>query len=391
MPQINDSDWNVAASGHGPHHTSYTPKVIEGNSTDITGREDIDLDTVDLASEPDFPVDLARDREPTQLELLVQQIPYGPLRQLDPKRLHTKWRLIEQLTPTIPLNQFDMPEFIYRADLLDHTYIQETLLKAHGVDTQRNLANPSPEEVAPTTISPADKESADKSTGTIANLGEIQEQLHAAMVSLDYYQGFPTIEGVPLWRRMDFEPENAHDAFIAYLEQSGTRQLHELIAYDRKDLQEWFHTYYWGFRCKSFDMFAVASAQRTRIQRMLRAEDSHYVQAERILAQLKGRFDNITAEELTELGLEKAVSVFEKLVKVQRISVGLPANGSATADDEKKTAPTTNIIMQQIAEKSPEQRQTEEEQIDILADSPEFLEEAQKLIIKMQQMQDQDE
>lgn len=367
MPQLDTEGWN---NGSGNRHIS-EPIIIDGDAIDVTPSVMVD-DT-----EPPFPKDLARDREGTLAESPFGLIPYGPVRALRAESLHSKSNLIEQLTRTIPRNEYDLPEFVYRADMLDHIWVQEQLVKMRAPTSTRS--DPSEDHqntTTPTILSPAQAPES-KAQG-------IQAHLDAAIMRLEYLEGFPiSSNGLPFWNQLEFEATVDYEKFIAYLELGPERAMHKLIAWPLDEVKASFHIYYWDIRVRSFDLYRIAHATKIRLHRMLDTEDSHYKKAEKLLNKVDLVLGEFTQDEIKEVGFEKLIKAFAELAKVQRISAGLPANGALAAEEGPK-APTMNVIMQQIAQNSPDKVEELDENLDLLHDNPDTLEIAQEFIIRSQ-------
>ncbi len=382
MGEIRIDDWDLASQ-----NAKRDPGVIEGEARDITDQESVEDEAVDLSEEAAFPQDRATLREDqvnARLHSFASSLPFGPIRQLRAKELSSKWRLFEQLTPSIPLNEFNLPNFYYRADLLDHSEIASALLNAHALYTSPTH---SPGSTPATTIRdlperPVDGQEEHSALET-RSLGQLQESLDAAMVSLEYHEGFPALpNGTPFWRKLDCEPQNAYDAFVFYLEAGSTRKRSDLMGYPTDDVNEWFHIYYWQYRSKAFELFKVVDHNKRRIERLIKTEDSHYVMAEKLfknIAELVGGADFV--EKLKELDPEKLIGVLDKVVKIQRISAGLVATGGAVDPTDLKKAPQTTVIMQQIIENGQETVTKTEETMDLLMDNPDAVDLAQSLIL----------
>ncbi len=396
MPKVDMSDWKLNAKERAtdPAHT------IEGEARDITNQASIEEDAVDLSAEPAFTQDPARDRGPS-LQTFVAQLPYGPIRSLDPHKLDTKAHLFEQLNASLPLNELNLPNFIYRPDMLDHTMIQRALLAFRdqaptSTTTNSQGADSSEEEpdlFSDTILSSLVLDQPGSTTTAIRvspetrfqGIQDIQSQMEAAMIHLEYHEGFPALpDGTPFWERLATEPENAFDAFFSYIEAGPTRKRKDLIAYPTEQVNEWFHIYFWTYRVKAFELFKVVDANKRRVFRMLQTEDSHFKQAEKLLTKVTATLDGYTAEEWKDVGIERLIGALEKLVKVQRISAGLSANGGAIEPEDLKRAPSTQVIVNQIVENTPETQKNREDDLDLLVDSPESVEMAQQLIISTQ-------
>lgn len=358
MPQVNLDDFNLR-----PHKP--TPE-LELEAVDITPRSN------QIRSRETDPIEedsLTPTEEPVRL-------PYGPLRNLNPSFLSFKWQLIEQLTKGLPLNEFDLPLFVYRPDMLDHNSLRETLRAVHNTSSA-GLTDATGSTTTTIHIHPI---------GRASDVTQAQSMLDSATIPLTYYEGFPvTPSGLPFWEKLTYEPKEAYNAFIDYLEMGGARQLYLLVAYDLGELKDWFHSFYWGYRVRSFDLFKLANAQKIKLQRMLQTEDSHFMMAEKLIKGVMNHLntDNNLQSKIEELDLDKLVAVLDKLVKVQRISVGLAANGGNDPDMKPRRDPSVSIVMQQITNDG-SQRKADADDFDLLQDDPESIELAQELIIKTQ-------
>lgn len=297
---------------------------------------------------------------------------------LDYVKTNSRWQLIRQLAQKIPRNEFDMPVFIYRPDLLDVDRIVRGIAafysQAHNSGTTHGPT--------PTTI-----------TGPIEHgpqnpgMEDIQAELNAARYMLDYSQGFPTApDGTPFWRKLSFETIDAYNAFVDYLDIGGARKLSDLIAYPQSLVHEWFHIHYWAERVRAFDQYRIVNHQKMQIQRMLQTEDSHYHMSKRYLDKLAVFLDKAEFND-DNLSLDKAIGMMEKLVKIQRISVGLTANGEKFDQDAIRRDPSVQVVMQQITNEGGGGKTRDEVEIgrkfDQLMSDPAALEKAQELIIQM--------
>lgn len=311
------------------------PHVIEGTATDIT---------------PDLPARIIPDepQEPPRY-----QIPPGPLRQLDIHRLETKHQVMEQLNALLPLNKYDLPDYIYRADLIDHGMMLSAL--------QELKDNPR-------------KEVATK----------VQGMLHSAQVFLDYTEGYPKFEHQPLWRRLPFEPDHAYLAFQGYLALEGVRQLEYLISFEPADLKAWFHTYLWTHRVVAFDMYNIVDHQRRKIRRALGLENNHFELAGAIIDKVKAKMAEIGegVDFWKELNPKDAVIILEKMIKVQRLSLGLSTLGGNL--DEIPKNPSVQNMLEQISAVKEVKDDSAKDVADEIMSNPDALESAQNLLLELQ-------
>lgn len=283
------------------------------------------------------------------------------LRGVDLNKIMTRADLMAALTIGLPLNEYQMPKFLYRPDLLDVSLFS-------GV--------------------PA--ESADQD----ARYREMQESLQAAILPLVYHEGYAAFEnGSPIWAQMQpFEGEDDFAVFQSYLELPGARQLallplHTTTPYNSPAsgrVPGLFHANYWALRAKASDVFAVVHAQRMREQRIMKTTDKHYLKAEALFNKLMEFAEKLDWDAL-EGDPEKFVAVMEKLTKIQRTALGLSIHGNS--DDDKVRTPSVELIMRNISRQATEGvvvDRAAEQNVDVqkLLENPEALEQAQELILR---------
>mgnify|MGYP000110727838 CR=1 FL=1 len=285
----------------------------------------------------------------------------GPLKYIVLENCTSTARLVEMLSRAIPLNQYSLPEYIYRVDCLDTKYFTNLLQST-------------------TTISfPPDKAQA-------SNLDEATSMLESAIVHFKYTEGFPAFEnGMPFWQQLSFEPDEAYRAFVEYLELGGARQIHKLISYDIDIVNEYFHTFYWNWRVVAFDLYRAVHHQRQKIQRMITTEDDHYIKSQRFFKKVTDWLEKANLDD-EELGMtpEKAVNMMEKLVKIQRISVGLTATGESKESTTPRPETPVNVLVQTIGNTHVSTKHDDDEDLDDLYNNPDAIEHAQSMIIEMQ-------
>jgi hypothetical protein len=319
------------------NNNSSSPRVIEGDYTAI----DTSTTTTTLEAQPP--------RNPNPAPIDLPSTIAGPVRNIQYSQIKDRKSLLEQLSKTIPINPYGLPEFLYRPDLLDPQHFDHY--------------------------------------PTVSEARQLQDELGSAILTLNYGEGYPSLpSGMPLWSRFEWENDDGYNIFTEYLEQPGARSLHMLQGVDLELSLEWFTLNYWSWRAKSFDLYQAAHEQRLRVRRILSTEGSHYDLADKLLKQVRSRINTFNEEDLEQIDPMTAVNMMEKLVRVQRVSLGLPANGST---DETRVGIRTPLpIDQQMRRLTKdavydEQRRQDDTDIDILRDSPEALEMAQDLILKL--------
>lgn len=234
----------------------------------------------------------------------VTPIPTGS----DLVKPRTKGEVFRILNTSIPLNNYHLPDHIYRVDLI-------------GEDTLD--------------LSPRDK-----------NL-----VLDSASVPLTFDHGYPAIqETTPFWEQLPCEPGDAYGAYLAYLElpeksnsDNPIRLLPIIATITKRPLDEivdWCHMFYWHWRARAYDLFLIACHRKQREQRIMSIEGQHFKAAADLLdkvtavankkldAELRALNEDQDAE--TETKLKDLIGMAKDLMAVQRVSVGLPAMGPSS-------------------------------------------------------------
>jgi hypothetical protein len=281
-----------------------------------------------------------KDPEPKNL------VPFTPfaLRSTKIDDIQTRPELIKELTKQIPSNEFGLPQYYYRPDLLDVGVLTSSMKRGDATF--------------------------------------VEEMLQAAVIPIWYTQGFPTIgDNCPAWGQLPFETKEAHQAFLAYAEQTGVRQIHRVDFVPIDLVTEWFHLYYWTSRAKSFDMFRVAHHARMREHRIMNLEDNHFVEGEKIFKRIAAAIGNKTEEELGTVEIDKLIIALERVSRLQRASVGLGTSPAATSGAAPKTT-SVEFIMKEAAKREIKTVESEEFDVTLLQD-PDLLRQAQELIIKV--------
>jgi hypothetical protein len=271
----------------------------------------------------------------------------GPLRSIQYNAVRDRTTLIEQLTRTIPLNEYGLPLYLYRPDMLDPSDFQQI---------------PTAQEAA-----------------------ELQQKLGVAIENISYVQGFPAFKtGMPVWAMLPWEDLTSYNVFMEYLEQSGVRSLHLLAGVSLEETMPLLSMNYWPVRAKAFDIYRAAHSQRKRMSRILNTEDNHFEIAGAMLAKINKRIDSFSADEMDALEPKAAADILEKLVRVQRISIGLQAAGGADDKGTNRQVTSVEVSMKRLASgEGSEQQRRDDTDIDLLRDAPESIELAQELLLKV--------
>lgn len=278
------------------------------------------------------------------------KVPLPPaLRGGDLDKIETRADLMALLTSNLLMNEIGLPKIIYRADLIDWHLFQGSV--PLGQDPTERYKT-------------------------------MQEFLDVATVWLSYAEGFPALPtGEPLWAKLPFEDAEHYAAFTDYCVQPGARQVAKVQGYPVDQVLLWFHEDYWNIRVKCYDMLNTIHAAKTREQRILAAEDDHYLKAEMMMNKLSAEMVNVKWENLVE-DPKSFVDVMEKVAKFQRLALGL---GSQAAEKRELVSESMELTMKRVAQPNLIEDKSGDGGVDVraLLRNPEALASAQELVIRM--------
>lgn len=285
--------------------------------------------------------------------------------QITDRQLEPRTEIFGRLSNAIPLNEFGLPKFFYRSDLI-----------AEDFDKQPNT-----DQVA---------------------------ILNGAKIGISYAEGYPTLpNGHPLWEQMDDEDDLDYACFETYKRQQhqlGYRQLFLLtrdpgIAHPPIDkLNELYVLNYWGHRVKAHDLFIAALHRKVRENRVMSLENTQYLESQRYIDTLANQMHVIFGDErLQALTPVEAITIYEKLWKIQQRALGgmnTNANGKAGKTDTNEAPPNASLelTMRSVARQSGAVTVIEQgsgndkdtaEMMDMLQRDPQSAGMAQELIIRL--------
>lgn len=329
--------------------------------------------------------------------------------------------IMGQLATKLPVNDLGLPEGIYRPDMLANILASTDLTSTRAVTAKTGSAsvrteqeptpadelNPSdrtavidgetfedvlePPVLGPSSSLEIGSTLASRSAYVLAHLsGRV---LAAAWVPFSYEEGFPCLpDGRPVWGQLEFEPVSAFQAFSAYQAQGreGVRQLSELtdqagISQNLAGLRECFALYSWDVRVKAYDLFWMAERRRLREIRAMEVDDSHYLASIQMMEKAKTYIEGAEFDAL--MTPKTAIDLVTLASKMQRIAVGLPAQGPAVDDDKAQPtgAPMEVLIRNQLKRQGVTQKTTEDGLSDVVGflDDEEDTDMIQEVIIKL--------
>lgn len=277
--------------------------------------------------------------------------------------------VFKNINAGLPLNDYGLPDYIYRADMI-------------------------PPDILSDSYTPRER----------------KDMLVAASLQLTFTHGYPSIEeAVPFWERLPSEPLEAYNTYMMFMEmpektsfEVPVRLLHHIAAVSNIELSrviEWCHVYYWHWRSRAYDLFIAASHRKQREHRIMSIEGKHFMLAERyltavdtLISEKLGRAlkavqdDEADQTEFESLDIKGLVDIVDKLAKVQRISVGLPANGSTqvAVSGEIKHGAVGDVFKTVAKEATPDtQTSRRSQQMDALLANPDDLAKVQDLMTRL--------
>lgn len=265
------------------------------------------------------------------------------LRGIDASKVETRTDLVRELNRTLPLNEYNLPLYIYRPDLLD----PQALLQTDRPSARQQLA----------------------------------DMLANSITNLNYDLGYPTLgkDDTPFWGQLLWESNTAFETFLTYLELEGVRGLHSIQNVLPELASEWYHQNCWKYRAQAFDAFRVAHHARMREQRIFSVQDDHYKKGQKLFQKV---FDHLNSKPIEDLEFDKGVNALEKLSKIVQSTLGMQASNK---DPNPTTGTSVEVVMRKTAETQHIVRKTDQDGIDMesLLSDPAALERAQELIIRV--------
>lgn len=225
----------------------------------------------------------------------------------------TNGTTIEFLSRGIPQNEYGLPLYFIRSDMLPNSIYTK---------------------------------------GTIT-----QDDVDASTQDIHYHEGFPTLsDGRIFWGQLPHEPHTSYVLFKRWLELGeieGIRLQETLASQEQVEMgtvSNAYKEFYWGSRSRAYDLFIVAAEQKKREHRIRKAESKHFQESDTLLHALLARFDD--PEWIDSLSAKEAIDVFETLVKIQRQSLGLNQNTGSPTNSKMAPGSSAEVIFRQIAQQS---------------------------------------
>ena len=152
-----------------------------------------------------------------------------------------------------------------------------------------------------------------------------KEDSDASVVHISFLEGFPTVDGLPLWERLEGEVLDYYDIFKSYRnmkDAKGSRSLAavaDIAHIPISHVHVLAQIYHWSIRVKAYDMYKQVEfeAERQRFVKIM--ESKHRTAAEQLFKDcIDYMKDNVKA-----LQPKDAIKWLEMAVKLERLSLGL--------------------------------------------------------------------
>lgn len=268
------------------------------------------------------------------------------LRGLDVSKVETRTDFVRELSRTLPLNEYNLPIYVYNPAFLDVSMLLTTARQE-----AKHL------------------------------LGDM---LTNSITHVAYDHGYPTIkDDQPFWSQLPWETRGAFEGFLQYISQDGARGIHKILSIEPGLLKEWYHENVWQYRAKAYDAYLTAHHARLREKRIFSVQDDHFGKSQRLLEKVTTALEAKTVEHMESMDFDKLVGAFTKLAKVQQDALGI----GAAKDGMPQVGSSVEVIMRRAAEGQGQVRKVDNDSVDMetLLNDPEALDAAQELIIKVNQ------
>lgn len=167
------------------------------------------------------------------------------------------------------------------------------------------------------------------------------DTLRQAVLNIEFEEGYPTVDGLPIWERLDGELVDYYKLFKEYREMkglSGSRSLAKLsdsCGMSGVHLSYLSRIYHWQLRCIAFDHQKEVEKDCYRQQQIRDLENTHVEAAATLLQDAMDYFK----KHPEQLNPKIAIQMVQTSVKVGRLALGLGG--------EKTASSPTHINIQQ--------------------------------------------
>lgn len=146
-----------------------------------------------------------------------------------------------------------------------------------------------------------------------------------AMVPLSYMEGFPTVNGVPFWERLENEDMEQYELFKAYRNLAATEGRRSIAKIAKRAnaspvaVAAVAGLWHWTARVRAYDLYKEAEREAIRAYEVKKMENKHSKAADRIFETCMEFIDKHKGE----LTPKSALDWLKTAVELKRLSMGL--------------------------------------------------------------------
>lgn len=175
--------------------------------------------------------------------------------------------------------------------------------------------------------------------------------VYNAMLHVDYDEGYPTVDGLPLWERLDGELVEYYKLFKEYREMKyvgGSRSIAKLSASSTvsgRHLNHLAKVYHWQTRCRAYDMFKDQLRLAQRQYDIDKLETTHSKNATILMERAMEWLERHPEQ----LNPKVALQMVQLGMKAGRLALGLHPERPGTGEEGGGSRGTTINIQQNNA------------------------------------------
>lgn len=167
-----------------------------------------------------------------------------------------------------------------------------------------------------------------------------EDDLMTCIVPLDYSEGFPTVDGLPFWERLDGETIDDYKLFKTYREMKYNTvqekrslvKTSEVTGVPVKVLKVIQRTQHWLDRVTAYDIYKDNELEMEKQIQRRKLQEGHVSKATELLEMAFTQLMNHPEA----LDSKEAINLFEKCVHISRVSVGLYKDKPGETVPQKK-------------------------------------------------------
>jgi hypothetical protein len=203
----------------------------------------------------------------------------------------------------------------------------------------------------------------------IAETGLIKENLppdilEKAKKSLDYFEGYPVVDDLPFWEKLDGELIYFYNLFKAYRELKDTEdtrsfaKVAELSNQPLPTIVALSKAYHWKARAKAYDIYLKQRLDIIKQKNIEETENKHHKAAKelfelciegikKVLKDFKDNQKGLTQEDMR--------AWLRMAVKMERVSLGLPPETPLNNDEKEAINVVANYQMNKLTNNNNQQ------------------------------------